>query len=346
MNSEKTNILVIGTLASGSSALVDMLKEYENIGALPREFDNFRRPGFVSDQLSAATCIDYPNVIDDNVRFISSTWKFIYKSSLWKYFFKERTRKLWDKNWKIFEKYKICLISLQQIYILSELSKKLKSPISFEEKIHHSNEWIRQIGNIYSPRYDFILFNQPLLPWSDPEIWTKVFKPFKLICVYRDPKDQLAEMIRRDIEFSPFRANQLTYGQFNLISIYGNDRKGRFKFLTDALKNRLETIDHWQKILPEDQFMLIDFEGMVKNYEDYKLEIEKFLGITEEYHKNKKVHLDPDIALKNSIGIYKQYLSEDEIIILSGLEAWYNQKIRERKYVQENDELNLKTGTL
>jgi len=342
---ERTNILIIGTLASGSSALVDMLREYENINVLPREFDNYRRPGFVSDQLSFGTSIDYPNVIDKEIKFVTKKWKYFYESSLWKYFFSPSFSSIWEKDWGKFKKYKNGLINLKQIDLLRNLSQKLKSDASFDDKIKFSNEWIQQIGNIYPSVYDFTLFNQALLPWFDIDIWTEVFKPFKLICVHRDPKDQLAEMIRREIVFSPFRNAQLSYGQFNTLSIYGTDRKGRLNFMIDALRCRLETIDRWRTVLDEDQFMIIDFEGLANNYSEYKSEIEKFLGLKEEDQKHFKEFYSPDIALKNSIGIYKDYLSEDEISCLSDLESWYNSKVLNRKDAKETKTQNLKTGT-
>lgn len=340
VNKERTNILIIGTLASGSSALVEMLREYENINVLPREFDNFRRPGFVSDQLSYNTSRDYPNVIDNEIRFVSYKWKLLYKSSLWKLFFSDSFNNIWEKDWGKLHNYKSNLINLGQIFLLQELSKRLKSDISFEEKIQHSNEWIKNIGNIYPSKYDFTLFNQALLPWCDINIWTKVFKPFKLICVHRDPRDQLAEMIRRDISFSPFRTAQLSYGQFNIVSIYGNDRKGRFKFLTDALKNRLLVIDEWMKVLGPDKFLLIDFEGLAKNYDIYKFHIEQFLGINKDHQKSGKKYFNPERALEEGIGIFKDYLNDDEIKELSVLNEWYNKKIIaasvEYKVISEN----------
>ena len=72
---ERTNLLVMGTLASGSSALIDMLYEYENINVLRYEFNDFRRPGFVSDQLSSESSISYPNVIDKKIKFTNSRWR-------------------------------------------------------------------------------------------------------------------------------------------------------------------------------------------------------------------------------------------------------------------------------
>lgn len=328
MYKERLNILIIGTLASGSSALVDMLKEYENVNVLPREFDNFRRPGLVYDQLSSDSSTDYPNVIDKEIRFDNFKWKLVYKSSIWKLFSKGNFKHLWEKEWGKFGKYKNSIVRLYQIYFLKELNKRLKSEIPFDEKIRFSNEWINRISSIYPSKYDFTLFNQPLFPWFNIDIWTKVFKPFKLICVYRNPKDQLAEMIRRDIIFSPFSNAQLSYGQFNIISIYGNDRKGRVKFLKDALKNRLEKIDKWLDVMDHDQILLIDFEGLVNNYDDYKSEIEQFLGLSFESHKLKRVYFNPEAALENSIGIYKNYLSDEEAEDLSDLNEWYNNKVK------------------
>jgi hypothetical protein len=329
MLKEKTNILIMGTLASGASALVDMLKEYENINVLPYEFNDYRRPGFVADQLSFNSSIDYPNVIDQEISFENHKWELVYKSSIWKLFSRSAFKKVWDKDWKIkkLNDYKNSLISLYQINYLKELNKNLKSDIPFEEKIHLSNLWIKQIGNIYPARYDFTLFNQPLHPWADLDIWTKVFKPFKLIWVYRDPKDQLAEMVRRDIIFSPFRSAQLSYGQFNIVSIYGNDRKGRMKFLSDALQKRHERIDQWLRVLKHDQVLLIDFEGLVNKYDIYKSEIEQFLDITDDKHKFKNIYFNPEVALKNSIGIFSKYLSEEELADLAELEFWYNEKL-------------------
>jgi hypothetical protein len=330
MSVERINVLIMGTLASGSSALVDMLKEYRNVNVLPREFDNFRRPGLVYDQLSYQTSIDYPNVIDKEIKFDNRKWKLVYNSSIWKLFSKGFLKKIREKDWGKLEKYKNSLINLYQIYYLKELDEKLKSDISYDEKIKYSNEWIRNVGNIYPSRFDYTLFNQPLFPWFDIKIWTEVFKPFKLIIVHRDPQDQLAEMIKRDIAFSPFISAKISYGQFNIISIYGNDRNGRIRFLKDALRKRFEMIDQWLELLNPSEVLLVDFEGMVQNYEVYKSEIEKFIGLDSADHKYKKIYFNPDVALKNSIGIFRNYLTDDEINDLSNLNEWYNNKLRTR----------------
>jgi hypothetical protein len=327
---ERTNLLVMGTLASGSSALIDMLYEYENINVLRYEFNDFRRPGFVSDQLSTDSSISYPNVIDQKIKFTNDRWRMIYNSSIWKMIPDKALDYIWEKEFqnKKLKAYKNSLTELFQIVFLKDLSRSLNSGISYEEKTEQANEWIRRVGSIFPSHYDFTLFNQPLHPWSDPAIWTRVFKPFKLICVYREPKDQLAEMVKRNIDFSPFRCSQLSYGQFNLISIYGNDRKGRLNFLKDAFKHRLEKIDNWLSVIGPDQILFVDFEGLVNNYDVYETRIENFLGNINGRHKFRKKYFNPEVAKKNSIGIYKNWLNEEELEGLSSLEDWYNNKIK------------------
>ena len=321
MKKERTNILIMGTLATGSSALVDMLTEYDNINVLPYEFNDFRKPGYVSDQLSYESSLNYPNVIEKEIRFVNFRWKLIYKSSIWKLLPENILEKIWEKEYQTrkLKAYKNSLVELFHIDFLTELNKSLKSDIPYSKKIELSNKWIHRIGSIYPSHYDFTLFNQALHPWSDVNIWTKVFNPFKLIVVYRDPRDQLAEMVRREIIFSPFRNSQLSYGQFNIISIYGNDRKGRMKFLTDALKKRVERIDQWLNVLGPDQILFVDFEGLINHYEVYKTRIEQFLGIKDDRHKFKKKYFDPEKAKKRCIGIYENYLNEQEIEDLRSL---------------------------
>jgi len=324
----------MGTLATGSSALVDMLREYENINYLPYEFNDFRKPGFVGDQLSYESSQSYPNVIDKEIKFVNSRWKLIYESSIWKLLSPGMLGKIWEKDFKNrkLKAYKNSLIELFHIVFLKELNNSLKSDIPYPEKIELSNNWIHRIGSTYPSYYDFTLFNQPLHPWSDVDIWTKVFHPFKLIIVIRDPKDQLAEMVKRDIIFSPFRSSQLSYGQFNIISIYGNDRRGRMKFLRDALEKRVEYIDQWLNLLGPDQILFVDFEGLINNYELYKTRIEQYLGINDDRHKFKRRYFDPDVARQRSLGIYQKYLSEDEIKELDSLEVWYNNKVKKMSF--------------
>lgn len=335
----------MGTLASGSGALIAMLREYENINYLPYEFNDFRRPGFVSDQLRYDSSIDYPNVIDKNITFGNNRWKLIYRSNIWKHIPAKALGYIWEKDFKNrkLKDYKNSLTELFQIVFLQKLNTVLKSDVSFEEKIQAANEWIRSTGSIFPSHYDFTLFNQPLHPWSDPEIWPRVFEPFKLMIVYREPKEQLAEMIRREISFSPFRCSQLSFGQFNITSIYGNDRRGRLNFIRDALEKRLEKIDKWQQVIGPDKILFVDFEGLINNYEQYEIRIEQFIGNTSGKHKLRKKYFNPEVAQKNSIGICRKYLHDEDLNNMSSLEGWYREKLASSAFIQNAQSQDLKS---
>ena len=321
MQKERYNILVIGSYSSGSSAVLDLLREYDNINVFTWEFDDFRAPGLVADQLSAIASRDYPNRIEKITKIGDPALRLIFKIT---------PKIFWEKDWNFsafkYLKSKGRIMRLNQIHFLKELNKNLKSETSFDERIKNSNLWIRRINSINSSNNDMVVFNQPLDPYSDPEIWTKVFDPFKLIYVFRDPKDQLADLVKRGVLFSPFRTPAMTPPGVNIMSIYGRNRQGMIRFLTDALKKRITAYDNYEKFLESDQLLMIDFEGLVKQYDLYKTVIENFLGISKMNHKLRYNFFNPEMS-KNNIDIYANYLNEDELSELSDLEIWYNQKI-------------------
>lgn len=321
----KCNILISGTLASGASALKDLLREYENINVINDEFDDYRAPGLVGDQLSSISSIDYPDAIDQIVKMQSVKGRFIDRSRTWKLLNIILPRSVWIRNSRCHyvEYFKKYLVRLNQIDLLKKLNKKLKSDISFEEKIVHANEWILDVGNLFAYEKQFTLFDQPVLPWSDIDIWTRVFEPFKMICVYRDPKDQMAEIIRRGILFQPFRSPVLNYTQVNVMSIYGKERKGMIKFQTDALLNRMENLIHLTEKIDDERLMLVDFNDLVNDYDRCKTSIESFIGISDAFHKYPMNYFNPENTRKNSINIYKDYLSDEELHYFDELEKAY-----------------------
>ena len=330
MDKQKCNILIMGTIASGSSALKDMLREYDNINVIPGEFDYYRAPGLVSDQLDHNTKKDYPDAIDEIVRMRSLKSRVLYKSQVWKLCCKILPRQFWTSNLhnNRLRYLKIYLLHLSYIDLLEKLHESLKSDISLEEKVILTNQWIQSVGNTFTYNKDYTLFDQPILPWSDIDLWTRVFEPFKLICIHRDPKDQLAEMIKRGILYAPFRSPFLSFGQVNIMSIYGSNRKGMMSFLKDAMKKRLEKIDIIIKTLSAEKFLLLDFEGLVNNYDNYKSVIEGFLGISPDNHKNRKEYFNPEFPKKKSIAIYRDYLNEEDLRDLEWFEEWYNNKVK------------------
>ena len=223
---ERCNILVVGTLASGSSVVHDLLKEYDNVGCFSKEFDDFRAPGLVADQLSQSSSINFPNKIDEITRIHNLIKKLFFKSLIWRWVYRAIPKKYLEIDYgiKILENIKERIIRLNQFFLLNQLNKSLKSKISFEEKIQISNKWIQQIDNNFSLKKDYILRDQPLLTSIDTAIWTAVFKPFKLIIVYRDPRDQLTDIINRGILFKPYGSPYINEAGVNILDIYGKDK--------------------------------------------------------------------------------------------------------------------------
>ncbi len=328
MHKNRCNILIMGTLASGSSALKDMLREYDNINVIPGEFDDYRAPGLVADLLSQDTA-NYPDVIGEFLARRSLPNRLISKTGILKLLSGMLPGPFWNNDHTGKLSYlKTYLIRANQISLLEKLHNDLKTEIPITKKIDKAHKWINDVGDFHAGEKEYVLFDQPLLPWSDVNLWMKVFDPFKAVCVLRDPKDQIAEIVKRGIIYSPFRSPFLNYAQVNVMSIYGNSRKSMIGFHVDALKGRLERICELKKIIPDDKFLLIDFEGMALKYEQYKPLIEDFLGIENLHHRCPKKYYDPDAAIRNSIGMFRNYLSKEDLDDLKDVEDLYNNRIK------------------
>lgn len=324
------NILVMGLLSSGSSAVVDMLSEYDNFNIIPEEFNDFRASRMVADQLTHQQSVDFPNIIDLVIRNKSKK-RLIYNIFP---FLNFNLRTLTN----IRSRYQSSYLQIKQLNLLKKLNHRLKSDISFEEKTVYANNWIKDIGRINLKGKQFIVFNQPIEIGIDDQIWRAVFKPFKLICVYRNPKDQMADIIQRGFLSASYDAPKMTVPGVNVESIYGRDRMGAFKFHLDALKKRMEWVDFIKTKLSKEEFLLIDFEGLVNNYAEYKMVIEKFIGDENLNHIYPGKYFDPTKSKKN-IGIYKNILKDEELRLLKEFDFWYNKTIIQHQ-IKQNRGLN------
>jgi hypothetical protein len=333
---ERWNILVCGTMSSGSSALHNLLKEYDNIAYLAHEFDDYRAPGLVADQLSYDSSIDFPNKIDEITRHTSLVRRLFFLGIIRRFLSNLISTKCLEieYNNRILREVRNKLIRLNQFHLLSQLNEILKTNLSFEEKISITNRWIQDIGNAFSLEKDYTLFDQPLLITSDIPIWTAVFNPYKLMIVYRNPRDQIADIIRRAQLFALYGSPYMTLAGDNLEAIYGKNRKSALRIQIDAIKNRLKWIDSLENVLDPDHFLALDFEGLVNNYDDYKSKVEDFIGGIKGHHKFEHKYFDPSLS-KGNIGIDKKYLTENDLRGLSDLEDWYDKKAGNQK-AEEN----------
>ncbi len=317
MQKVNCSILVVGMLSSGSSALIDLLREYENIHVIPGEFNDFRAPGLVADQLSLEQSSEFKNEISNQTKLkirlhlIYHIFPFLsFNLSLLK---------------GINMRFEYTLTRLKQISLLKQLNLKLTSDISFNDKIQWSSKWISEVGKIRNNNKEYVVFNQPLLTVNNTNIWKKVFHPFKLIIVYRNPKDQLAELIKNGKIYETYAAN-MTLGGVTLETIYGRNRQGAIDFHIEAIQKRYEWIETLKNELSNDNLLLVDFEGLIKNYEEYKSAIENFIGDIKSDKRSEKLYFDPEKAGK-SLDIYPHILNDSEKVKLKDLESWYAKTI-------------------
>lgn len=324
MTNTRTNILICGTFRSGSHALVDLFSEYDNIGIYPVEFDEFRAPGMVADQLDEEMKLDWPSHISKTLylpKLKSRIAEQLLSSSILQ---KKALRKLLNN----FEPIRKRVISFEKRRKLLALDHLLKTSVSQEEKLKATRDWIQNIGEIHTfgdSRFSFFLFDQPLTLSTNIEIVKKVFEPFKMICSLRNPKDQMANLTRDRFIFRPYGAPRINWGLMMLESKYSRKRLGAFKMFVDDITKRYERIKIIEDALGPDNFKVVSFESLVNDYDNSVADLERFVGLQSKHHINQKKYFNPEISAKN-IGYHSQYLKPEEYAMLKDLERMYDDR--------------------
>lgn len=285
------NILVSGLLWSGSSAVLDMLAEYKNVTTLPGEFDEFRRPGMIADHLNERISDIYPCQINN---YIS------YKSKL-----NLTNPNCLDSNLK----------AIKRLHAINKFSIDIKKVKSKKEKMKLGQNWFKEIREIYADNKELIAIDQPILLGQHFDVWPKILSPFKLIVVYREPKDQISQIIKQNHLFLHMRSPDA--------DIYGGDRIGAIKYQVETLKARLKWLDKIQEHHGESKVVSISFEMFIKHHEAIRKLLEDWCGLNRK-DKIKEV-LKPSESLKN-IGIYTSYLTKEETDLLDELYTLYLEK--------------------
>jgi len=93
---------------------------------------------------------------------------------------------------------------------------RLKSLLAFAEeafsgstprpdRVELASKWIRTLQNTFSTNDSHVLFDQPIMHDRHSQTWPRVFSPFKLVAVVRNPLDQLTEIRNRHLTELDFR---------------------------------------------------------------------------------------------------------------------------------------------
>lgn len=340
MDKSRINILVKGTFASGSSAIMDLLKEYDNIAVVPYEFNDFCYPQMVGDSIEDDRLLKIPTqeytheiirrygprgwVIGDGKIKYSLKKRLLHAQMNDSFFMHFIPQKIIDKINNLHPDYnhRQNIENLEKRYYLFDklLCDILKNNITRSNRIEFANNWIHNVGKLYITNKNqvFVLFDQPIILEGHLDIWPEVFSPFKLIIVYRDPRDQIADLI-----------------QWNEIYIkhVPNDRD-LLSAIISTLKYIKRVIYGAEKIynvLGSENVMMVSFEKLIKDNDLITKKIQSFLGLNENNHKKKGLFLQTNKSIKN-IGIYKKILTKEQELLIEELYQWYIYKEKENDF--------------
>ena len=198
-------------IRSGSHGIVDLLGEYDNIAITHDELNEYKAAGMVSDMLDNQLSLFWENWTDNYLATYNQTFRH-FKSLLSKWIINDkRILKLLYKSEYLNSRIK----KLATINALVKLNETLKQNLPYDEKIKMTNRWIQSLGDIYSefrPEFKFTLFDNPISTISDIEVFSRVFSPFKLIFIIRDPRDQLANVIKDKYIYLPYGPSNYKWG--------------------------------------------------------------------------------------------------------------------------------------
>lgn len=334
MGKLKTNIIIFGFGHSGSSAVQWMLTEYINVAKffymdgdlITGEMNHFRLPGMIGDMIidskNQSIFTNYlktckPPEIPLSLRLRTLIPDIIYK--LYK-----------DNEFsKSLAKRRIQTIKTNKAYFssLNEINVSLLNCNSTEKKIEIARNWLQQVNCIYGKNKDFIV-HKPFAHEAHLNIWPKVFDPFKVICVFREPIDHVSTLLAKAIPELEL--------PWQLQLLFGLDKNSRtlFHTLIDTTIYRMNKMNEIEREIGSDCFLKLDFEGLVKNYDIYKKIIENFIGLRPEDHLNARTYFNPEISIHN-INKYSSLLNDDDLEKISPMFDWYQESMNS---VQRNVE--------
>lgn len=295
MNSgDKINIMVCGLLWSGSSAVIDLLSEYDCVGRVPGEFDEFRWPGMIGDHLEGLVSDNNPSQIQQWIdRHTNYVLTGGYKVPIKKLLLRTPLRKYIKYSPNRPRRYEA----------LQNLHRKLVSDLSYDKKINYAKQWFNEIRSRYSDGKSHLLLDQPIFYSAHKKIWPLVYQPFKMIVVFRNPRDQMANIIRRRLLFDHI-------GLHNL-DVYGRSQRALIQCHADILQARIQHAILIRDELGYERVKFVRFEDLVIHYEHMKRMLQEYLQLEDKHHIHRQQAFNPAASVLN-VGIAKSILSVAE----------------------------------
>jgi hypothetical protein len=286
MSKKIKKILVSGYGWTGSTAVIDMFKEYNSISVIPHEFDDFRTPGAIGDAIYSKLNDQKVN-IGPSRRSASITYilKFIMRgvvpSSLWP---KSMKGKSIDRGYSL----KLGLDLFKERGLYKKCINNISDASSEDEVFAIARNWIESVARVYSKDDSFVAFDQPIIYDCHGNLWPRVFNDSKLILVTRNPLDQMGAILREGPHF-------IRPVPWNVEFLYGSDSyKNRpLSFFMETTEVRYSLISETYNRIGRDNMLVVQFESLVNDYKTTKKSIENFIGINSADHSKVFDYFNP-----------------------------------------------------
>jgi len=296
------NLVIFGTLYSGSSALVDLMNEFNGVRQVPSsllrsqrgipqfgEFDDFRVPGMIFDQVVEGVWHgrNAPSAVEVRLERLRAC------SSL----NAEITYRFWSilmSRPRLLPAFLKTISSLRQQYsMLSKTNELLVAESNEIERVEIAQKWIESVFESRRSRGGLVFVDQGIHLDHDAQIVASVFQSAKFIVLVRNPVDQIADIIKSYHAHGSLRAAR------------GNSPGGSLSFNMEilntitAIERRLHKIEILGNALRDNQLSIINFDTFVDDYDSSLDRLIHSLGLKNENHKRKLQYFRPEESYKN-----------------------------------------------
>lgn len=317
-----TFVDVSGFFTSGSSAMVDLLKEFRGFYESNAEIRFIKDPygivqmenalvnqwEFINSSAAISDFLDLCKKGCRNGKGLFAPAGFNLKKTISKDFMKiteEYVNELSDYTYKFdfyhykFKKPYLKYVTDRYRWAIEYLSKgKFKTAnrnIATCFFAHPTQDRFNEATKRYFARLfenkikdndsPFIILDQAVSP-NNTQVIHRYFDKAKMIIIDRDPRDMYVDDIQ--------------WGE-NLDKNYqSKEAAEKYILRAKALRDSVEL---------DDDILYVRFEDLIINYDETRLRILHFLGLDEKDHINKKMFLKPEVSIKN-IGIWRKYYKD------------------------------------
>ena len=311
-------ISVSGYGWSGSSACIDLLKEFDGFEALEGEFRIAKDPygltdlenslvynwDFVRHDTAIKDFIKYCQVLSRETNLFSRSGKNFSKKLNIDFMFESRAYidRLTSMNYlgdTFIHRYYIPAYKNFFMKVRSKFGKNNAKPmyLSRPDKAEFIKETRKYINNLFSGYMDFKRINTLILDQSIPPTninnTSQYFENIKIIIIDRDPRDIYVNLVKNNVLIGADLKNC--------------DSAKKYIKWHNTLRNNKVCNDNSQKILR------LNFEDLVGDYEQSIDKIIRFLG-GDLIHKNKYSFFNPNsLRAAGNVGLWKKY--KDQVVM-------------------------------